>query len=415
MSHSRYRWVALSVGVVAQAALGATLAGIPAISPAIRAEFQLTLSEIGVVVAAVSAGMVVTVLPWGLAVDRVGERVAVAVGLVGAAVALVIAARASTPTAFALALAGSGLCGAATIAGTGTAVMRWFAVEERGVAMGIRQIAIPAGGAAAGLTVPHLARGGGVSAALLGLAAACAVAALASAVGLRDAAQPTRVPAAESTPPSPLRDRGLWRLSAATGLLVSGQATLLAFGVLLLHEEHGLAAATAATFFAAVSLAGAVVRVGVGRLSDRSIGRVRLLRILAGVNVAALAVLVGTAEMRALVFVPVFAVAMLVVLSWNGLAFTAAAERGRGRSGTALGLQTTVVAGCAAVAPMLFGVIVDATSWRAGLLIMAAGAGGSWWALGTLAAEEDRATTRSQRAARARSPGRPAVEADRTP
>jgi hypothetical protein len=51
--------------------------------------------------------------------------------------------------------------------------------------------------------------------------------------------------------------------------------------------------------------------------------------------------------------------AALLAFSWNGLAFTATAEyASRGRSGTTLGPQNTVLALSRALAPPLFGTVV---------------------------------------------------------
>jgi hypothetical protein len=59
-------------------------------------------------------------------------------------------------------------------------------------------------------------------------------------------------------------------------------------------------------------------------------------------------------------------------MSWNGLAFAAAAElAGHARSGAAIGLQQTVLNGFSATYPSVFGALVAATSWRAGFAAVA--------------------------------------------
>ena len=61
-----------------------------------------------------------------------------------------------------------------------------------------------------------------------------------------------------------------------------------------------------------------------------------------------------------------------VTISWNGLSFAAAAEgAGRARSGSAIGLQQTALATSGAVFPVLFGLLVAATSWRWGFAAVA--------------------------------------------
>ena len=48
----RYRWVVLVVGVVAQAAFSAVSTGLPAVAPALRSHYGLTIAQLGVALAA---------------------------------------------------------------------------------------------------------------------------------------------------------------------------------------------------------------------------------------------------------------------------------------------------------------------------------------------------------------------------
>jgi MFS family permease len=88
----RYRWTILSAGVFAQAAFSAILLGLPAIAPAIRAHYDLTLTQVGVVLAALNFGSLATLLLWGIVADRIGERAVIGLGQVGTAAALAWAA-----------------------------------------------------------------------------------------------------------------------------------------------------------------------------------------------------------------------------------------------------------------------------------------------------------------------------------
>jgi MFS family permease len=87
--------------------------------------------------------------------------------------------------------------------------------------------------------------------------------------------------------------------------------------------------------------------------------------------------------------------------SWNGLAFTAAAEMaGRARAGTAMSLQNTVVSVLGAAASPLFGLLVDASSYRTAYLTIAVAPVIGWWVLRPLENdEEERADARRERLA----------------
>src|SRR5437899_11933527 len=91
----RCRWAVLAAGTGAQASFSALTVGLAVLAPLLREEYDLTLGEVGLVLAAGWIGATVTLLPWGLAADRYGERVVLAVGLLGPAACLVAAAHAT--------------------------------------------------------------------------------------------------------------------------------------------------------------------------------------------------------------------------------------------------------------------------------------------------------------------------------
>jgi MFS family permease len=362
---SRYRWTILALGTAAQASYSAVFLGLPVLAPALRSEYDLTLTGVGLVLAAASAGSIFTLLPWGLLADRAGERRVLAGGLTLAAGALAGAAYAPNLEVLAAMLVLAGAAGASVNAASGRAVMSWFAQEQRGFALGIRQTAVPLGGAAAALSLPPAAAAGGVRAGLLVLAGACFVTAVAGAVGLREAPPEPADGFGDVT--HPFRDARIWRLSGGSALLVGAQMTMLGFTVLFLHGERGLSTAAAAGVLALMQVLGAGLRVATGRWSDRLGARVApLLRLSFGLSVA----LAATAALTAaplVVLVPTLVVAGALSSSWNGLSFTAAAElAGRARSGAALGFQQTALSVAAAATPPVFALLVEQGSWSLG-------------------------------------------------
>jgi sugar phosphate permease len=381
----RYRWVVLGAGVVAQAAYSALGTGVAVLAPALRDEYDLSLGDIGVLIAATSGGMVFTLLAWGLLTDRIGERAVVAAGLGAAGAALVAAATLPPFAAVFTLLTLAGMCGASVSAASGRAVMGWFGVHERGFALGIRQTAVPLGWAAAALVLPPLVSAGGLRAGLAALGGACLAGAALGVVLLRD---PPREVGAVGDPSRPLRDHRLWRLSIGSTFYVVVQIVLTSFLVLYLHDERGFSLAAAGAVLAAVSVLGGTLRIVFGRLSDRMATRVVPLRRV-GVALAA-AVAIATAVVGAgdAIVVPALVVAGALSSSWNGLSFTAAAElAGRGKAGAALGFQQTALAVGCAVAPAPFAALVGRTSWQAGFACLAALPLVGAWALGPLARE----------------------------
>jgi len=411
----RGRWTVLAVGVGAQGAFAAYNLGLPALGPALQAQFRVGLTQTGVLLASASAGVLVTLYAWGLLTDRVGERPVLAAGLAGAAGMLVVAAFVRGFWPLAAALVGAGMLGACSNAATGRAVMGWFGRGERGTALGIRQMATPLGGGVAALTLPALTGHGGLRTALLALAVCALAAAVASALWIRT---PPRVedevlPKAGGAPgapkageaagapagagaavavgagPAPLRDRRIWRLATGGALLVAGQLSLVGYLTLFLHDRRGWSAGGAAGVLAVVQLGGALVRVLAGRWSDRRGVRIAPMRELALAGTVLFAVTAALADGPAALLLPVIVLCGVVSMSSNGLAFTATGEiAGQARAGSAMGLQNTALFTAGAIAPVVFGAIAEHVGWPAGFALLAVLAAAGWRLLAPLAPAE---------------------------
>jgi MFS family permease len=367
---SRYRWVILAVGTLAQATYSAVLVGLPAIAPFLRSHYRLTLGQTGVVLAAAALGSVPTVLPWGFFADRFGERAALLLGLAGSGASLFATGWTHTYGSLVVLLVLGGAFGASVSAASGRAVMAWFPQAERGLALGIRQCATPIGGAYAALVLPSLAATGGTKLAFAGLGGLCVVGAVAAAIWLRDPAVPEAAGPAVATPP--LRDVRMWLLASAGGLYVAGQMAVMSFLVLFLHEHRGVSARSAAVVLGVVNVLGGVARISAGRWSDRIGSRLAPLRMLGLLISVGLVVVAVAVDAPLAVVLPAIVVAGVLGLSWNGLSFTAAAETaGLGRSGAAIGFQQTALAFGGVVVPIAFAATVDASSWRIAFLAAA--------------------------------------------
>jgi sugar phosphate permease len=397
---SRYRWVILATGAVGAGAFSALRMGLPSLGPALRNEFGLSLAQVGLAFAAVTGGGMLTLVPWGALTDRIGERPVMASGLAGCAAALVGAAVATTYPALLAALLLAGMFGSSATGASGRAVMGWFARTERGFALGIRQMALPLGGAIASLTLPSLIDAQGLDAAFVALAGLCLTAAVASVVLMRD---PPPAPVVNPAPPAPppTRDARLWRLGAGGALLVCAQASMLGFIVLFLHDARGVSAPVAAAALGVLQIVGALVRIVAGRRSDREGLRIAPMRRIAARNTGLLAAVGALAAAPGVLLYPVLTVAAISTMSWNGLAFTAAAEiSGRARAGTAMSLQNTLISVGGLIAPVAFGAFVELTSWNAAYAVLAVAPLAAFAVLAPLEGDEDdRVAARARRLA----------------
>jgi len=159
----------LAAGTAAQTSFSAVTIGLPVLAPVLRDAYDLSLFRVGIVLDSVWVGTMLTLLPWGLLADRIGERLVLAVGLGACAAALIGAANTDTFTQLVVLLALAGAAGASVNSASGRAVMQWFPASERGLALGVRQTAIPLGGLVAAIALPAL----GLHSAFIFLAALC--------------------------------------------------------------------------------------------------------------------------------------------------------------------------------------------------------------------------------------------------
>jgi sugar phosphate permease len=383
----RYRWVVLAVGSAAQAATATYFLGLAAVTPALREHFGLDLTGVGALIGAISVGLVATLIAWGSAADRFGERGVMAVGLVGSAIALGAAAFAGSPVVAGALLLAAGAAGGSVNAASGRAVLTWFPASSRGMAMAVRQTSVPVGAALAAVALPLIAGTGGIPAVFLTLAGTCLVAAAAVAIWVRE---PPGTPGgkrpATAGARTVLADRRLLRLSLAGLLLVVPQFLGSVFLVEVLHEGSGMSLAAAGSLLALTQVLGALGRLGNGVWSDRAASRLGPLRIVAcaiaiGFALAAL-VQPGPAPLVAAVLVPAAALA----ISWNGLVFTAAGELAPpGRAATAMAVSNTANYVSAAATPVLGGLVAQIAGWPAMLGMGAVAAAGALVALHRLA------------------------------
>ena len=236
----------LGAGTLAQASFSAVSVGLPALAPALRSHYRLSLGQTGVVLGAVGIGMLFTLLLWGLLADRV-ERAdrdrarprrspacAIVAGRAHAFVRCARRAARSSPARL----------GASVNAASGRAVMGWFPAHERGLALGIRQTAIPIGGATAAAACPWLASAGGTRLAFLVLG--CGVHRRRARRRVASSATRRRRVGELEDITRPMRDPRAWLLGLGAGFYLTAQIAITGFVVLFLHVHRGVSTHSAA-------------------------------------------------------------------------------------------------------------------------------------------------------------------------
>ena len=158
----------------------------------------------------------------------------------------------------------------------------------------------------------------------------------------------------------------LWRIHAASALLVVPQFAVATFALVFLVEAHGLEPVAAGRLLAIAQACGALSRLGAGVWSDRVGSRMRPMQALALATALILAALAGGAAVRAPWAIAALFAAVIVSVSTNGLAFTAVAEHaGSAWAGRALGIQNTGQNAFAAATPPVLAAVIGAVGYPA--------------------------------------------------
>ena len=376
-------WAVLAIVTFLQVGISLLQATPAALGPLLTHDLGLSRAELGLLSSAIWGGMLLGSLPAGLLVDRYGERVIVTAGVLAMAAFVSWAASASSfSLIFGLFLLSA--VGASTASPGGTrAIAASFPRHRLGVALGIRQTGVMAGGLLASLLLPPIALGFGWPAAFRLGAAICLVAA--AAFGLLYREPPLRQQAGSGFRLRSLLGNRAFLATTAYGFVFMGAlGATISYLSLYLHEQVGMSVVAAAQILAVTQLGGLCGRLGWGILSDRS-GRRAPAMLAAGLlAVACSAAMVGTGRGTPLPLLAVLAFGLGVsALGWNALSITAVSEAVPLRAAaTALGANLTVTFSAMFLISPLFGLIADRTgSYRLSWIALAA-----WTGLGTLAA-----------------------------
>ncbi len=126
----------------------------------------------------------------------------------------------------------------------------------------------------------------------------------------------------------------MWLLGTGAGLYLTAQVGITGFVALFLHEHRHVSREAAGAVLAVIDVLAVAARIGSGLLSDRLGSRLRPLRAIGITLALATACVAAATDAPLVLLVPLFLVAGMLSMSWNGLAYAAAAEAaGAARTG----------------------------------------------------------------------------------
>lgn len=364
-----WRSAAAAAGAVAAGSLPVYLVG--ALFVQIGAELGFGVAMLGVLVGAYRGSVAVFAVPFGRIADRIRTDRALRLSLLLSVLTLVLCATVARSYAVMfLLLVLSGLAYALGQTAVNVFLAAAVAPGRQGMAVGVKQSAVPVSGLLAGVGVPALALTLGWRSAFW------AAAALALAV----------VPLVPRVAPPPARTGGAagGRRGAVTApTLVLGAALALgiaagATGTAFLVDAGvtaGFAPGTAGLILAVVSGGSIAVRIGTGVLVDRiGIEPLRLVLALLTAGAAGYA-LMATGGRAA--FVAGAVLALMLGWGYNGLFWLAVIRSTPGSTGASTGVILPMGMAGGVVGPLVAGRLVESFSYAAawslvGVLLLAA-------------------------------------------
>lgn len=374
-------WLMLSIALLAQITVSIMTQGVPILAPFIQADLGLTRGQVGLFNSAIMAGSLVSMFGAGWIVDVKGERTALIWGnLIVGAFCFTVAATQGFLTAL-LALFAAGLGASFPTPAGSKAVMSWFPVAKRGVAMGVRQTGIPIGGALAAATLPAIAVTAGWRTAVVVSGVVCFLSVVICRFTYRspDGVTAGLAPSVHKTQER-LRDiltRDIALLGLAGALLPLGQFALLTYLALYLKETQDIQITTTATLLVGAQVAGAAGRILWGLWSDRWFRQHRKPALVwASVFSTGGSLVLGWLPQG----VPLWLIGIVVLIyafntiGWHGSWIAMLAEiAGPNKQGRTLGMAMTIMYPGIIALPPLFGLLVDYThSWRLAWSVAAA-------------------------------------------
>lgn len=246
--------------------VSAALPGFLTASLAVRIDedFPFGASALGVAVSVFYIVSMLTSVPAGHLVERVGPRRGIALaGVVTAVAGLLVATLAGSAIMLVAFLVVAGAGNAMAGPTVSALLRREVAVERQGLAFGIQQASAPAGALLAGLALPAVAIPFGWRWAFL---APAVLALFAAAAAPRHGAGEAPVPGDDAPGGG---NRTPVRLLAVSAAFASAAGVGLVSFIVLYAVDTGLSEGEAGLLLAGVSLGAAVSRVGLGLLADR--------------------------------------------------------------------------------------------------------------------------------------------------
>jgi sugar phosphate permease len=273
-----YRWVILGALWITYIVVFLNRLSVGPLAPFLKDDLGITSTQVGLVMSAASLGYMVSILPMGWVVDKIGARWPIVIGELIAGTCMI--ALFFTPSYLWLLILMfiTGLGCGSLLPSTTQGVVAWFPLRERATVMGLKQTAVNIGGIISASTLPAIALALGWRYCFLLLGFVAIAIGIAAYVLYRE--PPTSSSRSVDSDTSIeavslleiFKSRDIWLLAFCGLCLAWVEMSMIAHLVLYLKEVLLFGVVAAGGLLAMAEAAGAIARPGSGLLSDRVFG-----------------------------------------------------------------------------------------------------------------------------------------------
>jgi ACS family hexuronate transporter-like MFS transporter len=366
----RYRWTILGVLWITYIVVFLNRLSVGPLAPFFKGDLGVTSTQVGLVMSAASLGYMLSMLPVGWVVDRIGARWPIVAGDLIAGTCMIVLFFVTSYKWLLTFMFVTGFGCGFLLPSTTQGIIAWFPLRERATAMGFKQTALNVGGIISASTLPAVALALGWRYCFLFLGIVALTIGATALILYKDPpaglsmssgceSSMSTVPLAEI-----LKSRDIWLLALCGMCLAWIEMSVIAHLVLYLTETLVFGVVGAGGLLAITEAAGAIARPGGGLLSDRVFdgNRRKVFMLMAG-TAALMCFMVGLfGAALSWTLYPVLFMLGVGGFGFGGVYLTLLSEfGGRRGAGKAVGLGGIVTLAGAVIGPAFFGYVVDTT------------------------------------------------------
>ncbi|QPA30029.1 MFS transporter [Thermaerobacillus caldiproteolyticus] len=364
-NRSHYRWFVLFLATWIQAAASLITQGIGPLSTYWKEVYGFSETQASALVSAVNIGPILSMMFLGKMIDRSGERWILGICAVLLGMTMGGSLVAKNFDILFLLLIIVGVWYGASQPGGSKLITHWFTAQERGIAMGIRQVGIPFGGALGSAIIPWLATKYHVSVAILFPVSLSIISGLLFLLLYRDIQGLDHVKDKEQRVRwhEIIKDKKLSPVFLAGISLVSLQFILVAHFMAFLMNQIGMSFTHAGMYLSLVQLSGMIGRIVIAWISDNMYkgNRIRPLIMCICLTVVSIFFLLGLNENTPQWLMIIVSILLgFFGMGWYSLYIVYISENASENQiayTVSIGLTLNQIA--IVFAPFLFGIIVD--------------------------------------------------------